>query len=272
MNITRRAVTVGGLGLLAGTAVSPPAHAGLGEGLPVPFEGFEDFWLATDAYVYGYPLVTMEMTRTGLRPTFRNDTRGCFGTVRIGSASATLHTKHAWETQASEDTPCHGRGVCPYFGQNGTTKAGPNQAARACVGSGRAQTAAIFVPLMSICGTPPFETSRGEATMTKGLGLALGLALAALLANPLPADAHKVIIEDQVIEAPAPPPADQVEVIPAKPSETVVWKPGYWKVKDGVWVWETGHYVEKPHVEAVWLPGHWVHHRWGSTWVAGHWE
>ena len=24
---------------------------------------FGDFWLATDAYVYGYPLVTMEMTR-----------------------------------------------------------------------------------------------------------------------------------------------------------------------------------------------------------------
>ena len=26
-------------------------------------EGVEDFWLATDAYIYGYPLVTMEMTR-----------------------------------------------------------------------------------------------------------------------------------------------------------------------------------------------------------------
>jgi hypothetical protein len=26
-------------------------------------EGAEDFWLATDAYVYGYPLVTVEMTR-----------------------------------------------------------------------------------------------------------------------------------------------------------------------------------------------------------------
>ena len=24
---------------------------------------FGDFWLATDAYIYGYPLVTMEMTR-----------------------------------------------------------------------------------------------------------------------------------------------------------------------------------------------------------------
>ena len=28
-----------------------------------PFEGMEDFLLATDAYIYGYPLVTMEMTR-----------------------------------------------------------------------------------------------------------------------------------------------------------------------------------------------------------------
>jgi hypothetical protein len=26
-------------------------------------EGLGDFWLATDAYIYGYPLVTMEMTR-----------------------------------------------------------------------------------------------------------------------------------------------------------------------------------------------------------------
>ncbi len=26
-------------------------------------EGLDDFWLATDAYIYGYPLVTMEMTR-----------------------------------------------------------------------------------------------------------------------------------------------------------------------------------------------------------------
>jgi hypothetical protein len=28
-----------------------------------PIEGAEDFWLATDAYIYGYPLVTVEMTR-----------------------------------------------------------------------------------------------------------------------------------------------------------------------------------------------------------------
>ncbi len=29
----------------------------------LPLEGMEDFWIATDAYIYGYPLVTMEITR-----------------------------------------------------------------------------------------------------------------------------------------------------------------------------------------------------------------
>lgn len=60
MNVTRRAAALGGLGLLAGTAV-PPTSA-LAEGLRL-FEGVEDFWIATDAYIFGYPLVTMEMTR-----------------------------------------------------------------------------------------------------------------------------------------------------------------------------------------------------------------
>jgi hypothetical protein len=59
MKITRRAATVGGLGLLAGTSLSTASRAeflGIGEGL-------EDFWLASDAYIYGYPLVTVETTR-----------------------------------------------------------------------------------------------------------------------------------------------------------------------------------------------------------------
>ena len=38
------------------------SHAELGSFLGIG-EGLEDFWLATDAYIYGYPLVTMEMTR-----------------------------------------------------------------------------------------------------------------------------------------------------------------------------------------------------------------
>lgn len=61
MLISRRSATAGMLSLLTGTSITAVAHAELGE-LNLG-EGLEDFWLATDAYIYGYPLVTMEMTR-----------------------------------------------------------------------------------------------------------------------------------------------------------------------------------------------------------------
>ena len=62
MNITRRQVMLGGLAALAGTGMSAQSRAEVG-GLLHPGEGLEDFWLATDAYIFGYPLVTMEYTR-----------------------------------------------------------------------------------------------------------------------------------------------------------------------------------------------------------------
>jgi len=62
MKLTRRQTTIGALSLLAGTTMSTVSEAHLGELLGID-EGLEDFWLATDAYIYGYPLVTMEMTR-----------------------------------------------------------------------------------------------------------------------------------------------------------------------------------------------------------------
>jgi hypothetical protein len=62
MNVTRRNLTIGGMSLLAGASMSTLSRAGLGsfEGIG---EGIEDFLLASDAYIFGYPLVTMEMTR-----------------------------------------------------------------------------------------------------------------------------------------------------------------------------------------------------------------
>ena len=62
MKVTRRSAALGGLSLLAGTALATTSRAELGSFLGIG-EGLEDFWLATDAYVFGYPLVTMEMTR-----------------------------------------------------------------------------------------------------------------------------------------------------------------------------------------------------------------
>jgi len=62
VNVTRRQATIGGLSLLASTAMSTTSLAHVGDFLGIG-EGLEDFWLATDAYIYGYPLVTMEYTR-----------------------------------------------------------------------------------------------------------------------------------------------------------------------------------------------------------------
>jgi len=61
LRITRRAATLGTLSALAGSTLAPLARAGL-DSLDLG-EGAEEFWLATDAYVFGYPLVTMEITR-----------------------------------------------------------------------------------------------------------------------------------------------------------------------------------------------------------------
>jgi hypothetical protein len=63
MRLTRREATIGGLSLFASTAIGTLAHAEIGEGLASFVEKVDDFKLATDAYIYGYPLVTMEMTR-----------------------------------------------------------------------------------------------------------------------------------------------------------------------------------------------------------------
>ena len=63
MNLTRRAATVGGLSVLAGSSLSTLSLAEFGGEFRGIGEGLEDFWLATDAYIYGYALVTMEMTR-----------------------------------------------------------------------------------------------------------------------------------------------------------------------------------------------------------------
>ncbi len=62
MQFSRRTAAVGGLGLL-GATFAGSARADVGEWFAGLGEGLEDFWLASEAYIFGYPLVTMEMTR-----------------------------------------------------------------------------------------------------------------------------------------------------------------------------------------------------------------
>lgn len=81
MNITRRAAAIGSLALFAGTHFAKSALADVGDGFRVG-QGLEEFWLATDAYVFGYPLVTMEMTRRIVTNVTRPEgTRGPMGHI-----------------------------------------------------------------------------------------------------------------------------------------------------------------------------------------------
>jgi hypothetical protein len=64
MSITRRQALAGSLGTAVSVlALASAARAEFDGPIVQAIEGGEDFWLATDAYIYGYPLVTMEMTR-----------------------------------------------------------------------------------------------------------------------------------------------------------------------------------------------------------------
>ncbi|MCE1613523.1 DUF1254 domain-containing protein [Enterobacter ludwigii] len=62
MKVTRRSVLLGGLGFLAGTVMTRSALAEQGVFSDLG-EGLDDLDLATEAYLFAYPLVTMELTR-----------------------------------------------------------------------------------------------------------------------------------------------------------------------------------------------------------------
>jgi hypothetical protein len=81
MDVSRRNLTIGGLSLFASTSIATLSRAELGSVLGIG-EGLEDFWLATDAYIYGYSLVTMEMTRRIMTNVAASvETRGPMGTI-----------------------------------------------------------------------------------------------------------------------------------------------------------------------------------------------
>jgi len=63
MEFTRRDLLTITLGTVGSALAISSASAEYEGPLLRLVEGGEDFWLATDAYIYGYPLVTMEMTR-----------------------------------------------------------------------------------------------------------------------------------------------------------------------------------------------------------------
>jgi hypothetical protein len=63
MKVTRRHALAAGIGGAFSTLSLSSLRAEFEGPLSRAVEGGKEFWLATDAYIYGYPLVTMEVTR-----------------------------------------------------------------------------------------------------------------------------------------------------------------------------------------------------------------
>ncbi|HEY1720209.1 MAG TPA: hypothetical protein VGG27_03110 [Magnetospirillaceae bacterium] len=75
--------------------------------------------------------------------------------------------------------------------------------------------------------------------------------------------------------APGAPPPPRVEAVPPPPPgppDHVVWVHGRWRWDGHGYVWEAGHYVERPRHGARWVEGHWNHRPDGWIWVEGHWR
>jgi hypothetical protein len=68
------------------------------------------------------------------------------------------------------------------------------------------------------------------------------------------------------------PPPPRVEVVPPAPTERVSWVPGHWTWDGREYVWETGHYIERPTGRGAYEPGHWEQSARGWTWVPGYWR
>jgi len=108
------------------------------------------------------------------------------------------------------------------------------------------------------------------------VGATLAVAVAMLAACYAPSPRRVVTTTTTVESTPAvatlrPPPVRE-EVIPAAPSERVVWHPGRWSWDGTGYVWVAGHWVDRPYANAVWEPGHWVDHGNGWVWDEGHWR
>ena len=109
--------------------------------------------------------------------------------------------------------------------------------------------------------------------------LRLLFALSAAIALPLSLSACAPD-DETVANSPPPPSIDQappevgeIEMIPFIDNpQSEIWRPGYWALLDGQFVWIPGKILPRPSPTAVWASAHWVHHTYGWSFEQGHWQ
>jgi hypothetical protein len=79
-------------------------------------------------------------------------------------------------------------------------------------------------------------------------------------------------VSDGVV-ADSAPPVDEVEILPVISDPVAeIWRPGYWSLDTGGFVWIPGQVIPRPAPTAVWASARWVHHTYGWSLELGHWE
>lgn len=68
------------------------------------------------------------------------------------------------------------------------------------------------------------------------------------------------------------PPMMEAEDIPRLDPQTETWRPGYWAMQDGQFVWVPGMVLARPSPTAVWKPARWTRHSFGWSFEPGHWQ
>ena len=69
-----------------------------------------------------------------------------------------------------------------------------------------------------------------------------------------------------------PPPPQAVEVVPAAPSPSALWIPGYWSFNGNAYVWFVGHWEMPPPYVRTYVTAHWERHRYRYIWVQSYWQ
>lgn len=77
---------------------------------------------------------------------------------------------------------------------------------------------------------------------------------------------------DEPVYTSSEPPAVEFEEIPRLNAQTEVWRPGYWSMQEGQFVWVPGIILPRPSPTAVWKPARWTKHSYGWSFDPGHWQ
>ena len=74
-------------------------------------------------------------------------------------------------------------------------------------------------------------------------------------------------------ETPQQPQEVPPEIIPViNDPQAEIWRPGYWAMRSGQFVWIPGKVINRPSPTAVWATSRWNHHTYGWSFEEGHWE